>query len=361
MLSSDRVVLMHDGELGWEGTPLELLCHDGDLPGDPLRDSGFVRALRAAMRLGFKPSASVAPNTIKEWLILALESRAIRKTDVLSVIEASRARAHSYERGTVPEQPGIVAEHIVHSYEPGNPVLNDVSLEAPAGTVTLLAGASGGGKSTLSTILAGLVKPDSGAVSICGTRPSPGVCGMSFQRPENQLFLNSAYDEIALAPRCAHLDAVDVDKAVRHAARLVGLSDEQLDFYPYALSGGQRRRVAIASVLSIGVKAYLFDEPTAGFDVQGRRDMHRLVRELANAGAPVVVVSHDLEEWLAVVDRVALLSCGSMLWQGDAAEVCCHFELFERAGIKAPENAVLAQALSDALQVDGETGEDNAQ
>lgn len=140
---------------------------------------------------------------------------------------------------------------------------------------------------------------------------------------------------LPLAPRCAHLDAADVDKAVRHAARLVGLTDEQLDFYPYALSGGQRRRVAIASVLSIGAKAYLFDEPTAGFDVQGRRDMHRLVRELANAGAPVVVVSHDLEEWLAVADRVALLSCGSMLWQGDAAEVCCHFELFERAGDKS--------------------------
>ena len=138
VLSSDRVVLMHDGELRWEGTPLDLLRHDGDLPGDPLRDSGFVRALRAAMRLGFKPGASVAPNSIKEWLILALESRAIRKTDVLSVIEACRARAHSYERGPVLEQPGIVAEHIVHSYEPGNPVLNDVSLEAPAGTVTLL-------------------------------------------------------------------------------------------------------------------------------------------------------------------------------------------------------------------------------
>lgn len=360
VLSSDRVVLMHDGELRWEGTPLELLRHDGDLPGDPLRDSGFVRALRAAMRLGFKPGASVTPNTIKEWLILALESHAIRKTDVLSVIEACRVHAHSYERGPVPEQPGIAAEHIAHSYEPGNPVLNGVSLEAPAGTVTLLAGASGGGKSTLSTILAGLVKPDSGAVSICGAYPSPGICGMSFQRPENQLFLNSAYDEIALAPRCAHLDAADVDKAVRHAARLVGLTDEQLDFYPYALSGGQRRRVAIASVLSIGAKAYLFDEPTAGFDVQGRRDMHRLVRELANAGAPVVVVSHDLEEWLAVADRVALLSCGSMLWQGDAAEVCCHFELFERAGIKAPENAVLAQALSDALQASGEAGEGNA-
>ena len=88
--------------------------------------------------------------------------------------------------------------------------------------------------------------------------------------------------------------------------------------------------------------------------------MHRLVRELANAGAPVVVVSHDLEEWLAVADRVALLSCGSMLWQGDAAEVCCRFELFERAGIKAPENVVLAQALSDALQASSEAGEDNA-
>ena len=192
---------------------------------------------------------------------------------------------------------------------------------------------------------------------------------MSFQRPENQLFLNSAYDEIALAPRCAHCSAADVDEAVRRAAQLVGLTDEQLEFYPYVLSGGQRRRVAIASVLSIGVKAYIFDEPTAGFDVQGRRDIHRLVRELADEGAPVVVVSHDLEEWLPVVDRAALLSHGSMLWQGAASEVCQRFELFEHAGIKAPENAVLAQMLSDALQDEacgpalgafGEGGEGNA-
>ncbi len=350
ILSSDRVVLLHDGKLAWEGTPQELLGLDEDPPGDPLRDSGFVGALRAAIRLGFEPGTIVAPGDIKEWLISSYKSRAIHETDVASVVEACHARVRSCGRGQLAARSGILATHIVHSYEPGNPVLNDVDLDVPAGTVTLLAGASGGGKSTLSTILAGLVEPDSGTVSICGERLSPGMCGMSFQRPENQLFLNSAYDEIALAPRCAHLDATDVDEAVRRAARLVGLTDEQLDSYPYALSGGQRRRVAIASVLSINAKTYIFDEPTAGFDVQGRRDMHRLVRDLADAGTPVVVVSHDLEEWLPVADCVALLSHGSMLWQGAAAEVCHRFELFERAGIKAPENAVLAQALSDALR-----------
>ena len=369
VLSSDRVVLLHNGELYWEGAPQELLRLDANLPGDPLCDSGFMRALRAAMRLGFEPGTVVAPNDIKVWLISALKSHAICETDVLSVIEACHARARSQEQGRSFVQPGIVAERIVHSYEPGNPVLNNVDIDAPAGTVTLLAGASGGGKSTLSTILAGLVEPDSGTVSICGERLSPGLCGMSFQRPENQLFLNSAYDEIALAPRCARLSAADVDEAVRRAAQLVGLTDEQLEFYPYMLSGGQRRRVAIASVLSIGAKAYIFDEPTAGFDVQGRRDMHRLVRELADGGPPVVVVSHDLEEWLPVVDRVALLSRGNMLWQGSAAEVGQRFELFEHAGIKAPENAVLAQMLSDALQDEacgpalgafGEGGEGNA-
>ena len=184
---------------------------------------------------------------------------------------------------------------------------------------------------------------------------------MSFQRPENQLFLNSAFDEIALAPRCAHLDSKTVDGVVRRTARLVGLTDEQLACYPYALSGGQRRRVAIASVLSLDARAYIFDEPTAGFDVQGRRDLHRLVRDLVGGGAPVIVVSHDLEEWLPVVDRVALLSHGRMLWEGPAAEACCHLELFERAGIKAPENVALAQALTQALGLAGRTkGESHA-
>lgn len=355
VLSSDHVVLLNDGEIAWEGTPQELLRLDEALPGDPLRDSGFVGALRAAMCLGFKPGASAAPDDIKEWLISSLKSHAIHKTDVLSVIEACHAQTHSSEGKASPARPGIAAEHIVHSYEPGNRVLNDVGIDAPAGTVTLLAGASGSGKSTFSTILAGLMEPDSGVVSICGTHVSSGMCGMSFQRPENQLFLNSAYDEIALAPRCARLGVKDVDEAVRRAARLVGLTEEQLECYPYALSGGQRRRVAIASVLSINAAAYIFDEPTAGFDVRGRRDMHRLVRDLADEGTPVIVVSHDLEEWLSVADRVALLSCGSMLWQGPATEARNRFELFARAGIKAPVNVVLAQALSEALQ-DGACG-----
>lgn len=349
VLSGDRVVLLHDGALAWEGAPDELLRSGRVLPGDPLRDSPFIAALRASMRVGFEPGAIVDAKSVETWLISSLRAHLINEGDVLAVIDACQAQAGASDREVPVSADGIAAEHIVHAYEPGSPVLKDVSISVPKGSVTLLAGASGGGKSTLSTILAGLLQPDSGRVHICGDSPAPGLCGMSFQRPENQLFLNSAFEEIALAPRCAHLDSKTVDDVVRRTARLVGLTDEQLACYPYALSGGQRRRVAIASVLSLNARAYIFDEPTAGFDVQGRRDLHRLVRDLAGGGAPVIVVSHDLEEWLPVVDRVALLSHGRMLWEGPAVEACCHLELFERAGIKAPENVALAQALAQAL------------
>ncbi len=267
------------------------------------------------------------------------ESAACRRVPV------NNASAHS-----------LSARGLTYSYGAGEPVLRNLDFEAPAGFVTLLAGCSGCGKSTLLTLLSGLVAPDSGQVTVCGKPAAPGVCGMAFQRPESQLFLNTVYDEIALAPRCAGASEADVRPRVFEATSLIGLDGELIDRYPFELSGGQARRVALASILSLDARAYLFDEPTAGLDARGRADMHALARTLAERGLPVVVVSHDLTEWLPVVDRVACMAHGAIAWQGTAMAAEGSPEIFEEAGLELPLNLALAARLRAAAQTAEEAG-----
>ena len=201
------------------------------------------------------------------------------------------------------------------SYE-NRTVLDHLSLSVRRGRVLLLAGRSGSGKSTLARIAAGLQKPDKGSVTVNGVPARLGSCSLTFQSPESQFFLDTVYDEIAYAARNLALSEDEVDQRVRWAAHMVGLADELLACYPFDLSGGQARRVALASTLTAGAPVCILDEPSAGLDIEGRRFAHRLARSLAADGIAVVVISHDLAEWLEVADDVALLGGGRIVWQG---------------------------------------------
>lgn len=195
-------------------------------------------------------------------------------------------------------------------------VLSGIDLTVRAGEVVLLAGPSGAGKSTLASIATGLQEPGAGTVRVAGEDVRPGMVGLAFQNPEAQFFLDSVYDEIAYAPRNLGFDEDEVGLRVRTAARQVGLDAELLDRYPFELSGGQARRVALASVLSLDAPAYVFDEPSAALDAEGRLFAHRLVNNLATAGKAVVVISHDLDEWRAVATRELRFEAGSLLDEG---------------------------------------------
>lgn len=135
---------------------------------------------------------------------------------------------------------------------------------------------------------------------------------------------------------------------------MVGLDPALLDRHPVTLSGGQARRAALAGIVAMGPRAYVLDEPTAGLDVAGRRFLHGLVDRLAAAGAPVVVMSHDLEEWVGCVDRVALLGGGRVAWQGPAADLEGSPERFEAVGLEPPEIARYYRAC--AARAAGEKG-----
>lgn len=221
-------------------------------------------------------------------------------------------------------RPVLELDGIYFSYG-DRPVLTDVSLRVHAGEVVLLAGASGAGKSTLASIAAGLVAPCSGEVRLCGAPPVPGDVGLAFQQPEAQFFLDTVYDEIAYAPRNLSCDEAEVDRRVHAAVRTVGLDEGLIASSPFELSGGQARRVALASVLSLDAPAYIFDEPSAALDAEGRAFARRMVEDLSREGRAVLVITHDVDEWAPVSSRIVELADGSLHERGRGATGAASF------------------------------------
>lgn len=248
------------------------------------------------------------------------------------------------------EASSLAFSHVSIAYENAE-VLNDISLSIPSGRVTLIAGRSGAGKTTLACLAAGLTKAQSGSVLLGGTAPVPGEVALAFQNPEQQLFLETVEHELAFAPRNLGCSEDEVARRVSEAASQLEIK-ELLPSDPFCLSGGQARRVALASILTLSPRAVVLDEPTAGLDAPARAALHRLVQDLACKGLPVLVVSHDLEEWLAAADQVVLLADGTIAWQGTPAALASDMDAFARAGLEPPESWQLRELLSQAEKRD---------
>lgn len=248
------------------------------------------------------------------------------------------------------EASSLAFSHVSIAYENAE-VLNDISLSIPSGRVTLIAGRSGAGKTTLACLAAGLTKAQSGSVLLGGTAPVPGEVALAFQNPEQQLFLETVEHELAFAPRNVGCSEDEVARRVSDAASQLEIK-ELLPSDPFCLSGGQARRVALASILTLSPRAVVLDEPTAGLDAPARAALHRLVQDLACKGLPVLVVSHDLEEWLAIADQVVLLADGTIAWQGTPGALASDIDAFARAGLEPPESWQLRELLAQAEKRD---------
>lgn len=248
------------------------------------------------------------------------------------------------------EASSLAFSHVSIAYENAE-VLNDISLSIPSGRVTLIAGRSGAGKTTLACLAAGLTKAQSGSVLLGGTAPVPGEVALAFQNPEQQLFLETVEHELAFAPRNLGCSEDEVARRVSEAASQLEIK-ELLPSDPFCLSGGQARRVALASILTLSPRAVVLDEPTAGLDAPARAALHRLVQDLACKGLPVLVVSHDLEEWLAIADQVVLLADGTIAWQGTPGALASDIDAFARAGLEPPESWQLRELLAQAEKRD---------
>ena len=255
----------------------------------------------------------------------------------------------------------IKVDHLSYVYNPGMPnavtALDDVSFEVEEGDFVGIIGATGSGKSTLITHMNGLNKPTSGKIIIDGRdlwaepekiRDFRFLTGLVFQYPEYQLFEETVYKDIAYGPGNMGLDRDEIDRRVRESAALVGLTEDQLEKSPFELSGGQKRRVAIAGVIAMEPKVLILDEPTAGLDPRGREAILAQIRAYhRKRGTTVILVSHSMEEIAKNVDRIVVLSDSHVLMSGTPREVFARGDELMTAGLDVPQVTRVAMALRD--------------
>jgi energy-coupling factor transport system ATP-binding protein len=248
-------------------------------------------------------------------------------------------------------EPILETKKLCCTYSVGTPfehrALIDVDFQAYPGEYLGIIGHTGSGKSTLIQHLNGLLKPTSGEVLLHGksiwentktTRLARFKVGLVFQYPEYQLFEETVYKDIAFGPRNMHLDAKEIDRRVHEAAYFVGLTDDQLQKSPFELSGGQKRRVAIAGVIAMGPEVLILDEPTAGLDPVGREAIERNIRQFHDAkNATIIMVSHSMEDVARTVDRLVVVNDGVLPYQGTPQEVFQHAQELEDMGLGVPQ------------------------
>lgn len=254
----------------------------------------------------------------------------------------------------------IKVSDLSYIYQQGMPfertALSNISFEIPDGDFVAVIGHTGSGKSTLIQHLNALIKPTSGKIEINGVDiTAEGVdlrqvrrdVGLVFQYPEHQLFEETVYKDIAFGPRNMGLSEEEVKKRVLEAMHFVGLSEELLEKSPFELSGGQKRRVAIAGVLSMQPKVLILDEPTAGLDPKGRDEILSQLVSLhkENEKLTIIFVSHSMEDVALLANNVLVMNKGKLAMHGSVAEVFERSGELRTMGLDVPQITELTHAL----------------
>ncbi len=258
-------------------------------------------------------------------------------------------------------------ENLTHTYGAGTPfqrnAVENLSFTVHQGEFLGIIGHTGSGKSTLIQHLNGLLKPTSGRILLDGKdiwadpkniRQVRFRVGLVFQYPEYQLFEETVYKDIAFGPTNMGKTGEELDRCIRTAAKLVGLSSEALEKSPFELSGGQKRRVALAGVIAMEPEVLILDEPTAGLDPAGRENLMANIRDFhRNRGGTVILVSHSMDEIAQNVDRILVLKSSHILMDGAPRQVFARAEELLSAGLDVPQITRVAMALRrKGLRVD---------
>ena len=263
----------------------------------------------------------------------------------------------------------ITVKDLTHIYSPGQPqeqvALDQISFRIEDGTFTGLIGHTGSGKSTLVQHLNGLLKPTSGTILLGDTditkagtasRQARLKTGLVFQYPEYQLFEETVAKDMAFGPNNLGLSPEETDARVREALQLVGLDYEELkNVSPFELSGGQKRRVAIAGVIAMKPEILILDEPTAGLNPKAHRDILDMVRGIhESTGNITLMVSHNMNDIARMCDQVLVMDHGRMLMDGSPEEVFCRGEELKEVGLALPDSMEIArQIIEGGLALEG--------
>lgn len=255
----------------------------------------------------------------------------------------------------------IRAEHLTYIYGEGTAfeqyALRDVNFEIPDGQFVGLIGHTGSGKSTLIQHLNGLIKPSSGTVYYgdvdihsegYSLKELRSKVGLVFQYPEHQLFEIDVFSDVCFGPKNLGLSKEEVEEKAREALMQVGLDEKFWKQSPFELSGGQKRRVAIAGVLAMGPEVLILDEPTAGLDPRGRDEILDQISELhRRRGMSIILVSHSMEDIARYADRLMVMNHGEKVFDGTPKEVFEHYRELEKIGLAAPQVTYIVHALRE--------------
>jgi energy-coupling factor transport system ATP-binding protein len=247
--------------------------------------------------------------------------------------------------------PVISTRGLTYLYSKGTPfevaAIKDINIDIESGELVGIIGHTGSGKSTLIQHLNGILKPEQGTVLLEGKdiweskasiREARFKVGLCFQYPEYQLFEETVYKDIAFGPKNMKLDEDEIDRRVHRAAEFVGLKEEHLQKSPFDLSGGEKRRAAIAGVMAMEPKVLILDEPTAGLDPHGRDRILRLIKEYrSNTGSTVLFVSHSMEDIADLVSKVLVLENSRVAMFGTVEEVYSRREELLKMGLNVPQ------------------------
>ena len=255
----------------------------------------------------------------------------------------------------------IIVDHVSHIYGEDTPLavhaLKDINLVIPDGQFIGLIGHTGSGKSTLVQHLNGLMKATSGAIYFNGEdiddkdydkRKLRSKVGLVFQYPEHQLFETDVFSDVCFGPKNLGLSESEVQLRAYEALKLVGLKDEYFYQSPFDLSGGEKRRVAIAGVLAMKPDYLILDEPTAGLDPKGRDEILDQIAKLKKeTGITVILVSHSMDDVAKYVDRIIVMNKGSVMYDDEPREVFRHYAELEEIGLAAPQVTYIMKSLQD--------------
>ena len=254
----------------------------------------------------------------------------------------------------------IEVRDLSHTYSAGTPFQHDavkhMSFSVEKGEFLGIIGHTGSGKSTLIQHLNGLLRPTSGEILLDGTniwqdkkttRESRFRVGLVFQYPEYQLFESTVIDDVKFGPKNIGMDSLKIDMNSFQALKQVGIGEDLLDVSPLELSGGQKRRVAIAGVLAMEPEVLILDEPTAGLDPSGRDEILDLVAKLhKERKLTVILVSHSMEDVARYVERLIVMNHGTVAFDATPGEVFSHYKELEKIGLMAPQVTYVMEGLA---------------
>ena len=371
VVGADRVIVMDKGHIVMDGTTKEVFSQVETLKKYRLDVPQVTLLAHELKKKGYDiPDAVLTTEELVEALSkcevtlnIEQEVNAVQDGNMAGNSEhALEPQSGALAEGTdVSNEPLIKVDHINYIYSPGNAyekhALKDVSLDIYQGQFVGIIGHTGSGKSTLIQHLNGLIKATEGAIYYQGEniygekynlRQLRNQVGLVFQYPEHQLFEIDVLTDVCFGPKNQGMSAEECKERAIEALQLVGLPEKYYERSPFDLSGGQKRRVAIAGVLAMKPKVLVLDEPTAGLDPKGRDEILDQIAHLQKEGnLTVILVSHSMEDIAKYVDRIVVMNKGSKMFDDVPKNVFAHYKELENVGLAAPQVTYMMHALAE--------------